>query len=171
MATQVSALPAIGFNPAICPEDLHDMETSFRYVFNYMLDADENDRHVRDAGREIIFDFLAKLGQPGKKAQKVLREFAARTAELFESARNQSQIRAMSAKCLVEMWAERMQVYTPVFQGVFYAIRRMGWHFPRPDLFEAGCFKTLVSHPITPRFAFLWPGLYGRAPNMGGRKR
>ncbi len=160
MATQVSVLPAIGFNPAICPEDLHDMETSFRYVFNYMLDAEENDRNVRDAGREIIFDFLAKLGQPGKKPQKVLREFAARTAELFESARNQSQIRATSAKCLVEMWAERTRVFTPSFQRAFYALKLLSGGMPQPDRYLYGCYRVLAGQRQVILLLNLWRDLY-----------
>ncbi len=149
MATSISALPVLTFNPAICPGDLLDLELGFRETFNFMLDAEETDRNVRDAGRSIICRFLEELKVKEVKPRQILIDFATSTAELFESATcRQSQIRAASAECLLDMWAERTQIYTPTFQNALFAIKQLGANFPRPDLFEYHCFRALVDSKV-----------------------
>ncbi len=123
MSSTSSALPTLRLNPEICARDLLDLEVDFRSTFNYMLDAEETNRNVRDAGRDIIRRFLEELKMKELKPRQILLDFIARTADLFESATGRIvQVRAASAKCLLEMWAERTQIYTPQFQNTFFAI-------------------------------------------------
>jgi hypothetical protein len=159
MATEV--LPTVTLNPALRPDELLDIEVGFRDTFNYMLDAEENDRSIRDAGRGIIMAFLEHLKMRGIHPREVLVEFAVKTSELVESATcHQSQIRAASAKCLLGLWAERTRVFTSEFQRVFFALKKLEMGFPRLDLFEYACYKTLIAHEIMLKYSFLWPVLY-----------
>ncbi len=148
MAATTSALPAIAFNPAINHGDLLDLEVAFRATFNFMLDADETGRNIREAGRDIIRRFLEELQLKQSKPRQALLDFIARTYELFESATGHLvQVRAASAKCLMEMWAERTGIYTPNFQRMFLNLKQLSTACPRPDLFEFHCFRALVKCP------------------------
>ncbi len=172
MSIATSTLPELNLNPGICARDLLDLEVDFRSTFNYMLDADETDRNVRDAGRQIIRRLLDGLNDVKSNPKQVLLEFVHSTNELFESATGRlGQIRTASAKCLMGLWVERTQIYSPLFQTIFYAIKQLGTNFPRPDLFEWACFRALASCPALPRVPLLLPGLYGLATRDGDKRR
>jgi hypothetical protein len=161
MATEV--LPAMVLNLSLHPDLLLDIEVGFRDTFNYMLDADEVDRSVRDAARGILLAFLEHLKRmPPRDA---LVEFAISTNELIDSATcRQSQIRAASARCLMGLWAARTRVFTLAFQQLFFTLKSFGSPFPRPDIFEYSCFRTMLAHARYLEYSFLWPILYGDAP-------
>ncbi len=161
MAITTSTLSDTSLNPAITPRDLFDLETGLRETFNYLLDAEETNRNIRDAARSVIQRFLEELKAIDMKPRQVLVDFTNRTADLFESATcHQSQVRASSAKCLLELWAKRTQIYSPAFQRVLIVFKRMSANFPLPDLFAYHCFRALTAIRMPLGIIFSRLGLY-----------